>query len=178
MLLAALLLLDYLPLRPALTTLQVPQGYALLASDKTPGAVCELPLGLRDGFGEIGRFDPRILFFQTSHHRPLLGGFVARLPRSLEQKYRDLPIVGTLLRLSSGEKSRDDATSIDRRQAAAVLASLGIRYVVLNRAAASPDLLAYVREVLPLRQVAEDGDRAFYIVDSAVVPSMARATGL
>lgn len=178
MLLATLLLLDYLPHRPALRTLDVPQGYALLAADKTPGAVCELPLGLRDGFGEIGRFDPRILFFQTRHHRPLLGGFVARLPRSLVQRYRDLPIVGTLLRLSSGEKPGDDATSIERRQAAAVLASLGIRYVVLNRAAASPDLVAYVRDVLPLRQVAADGDRVFYIVDSAVVPSMARATGL
>ena len=45
-----------------------------------PGAVLELPLGIRDGFGEYGVLDSRVQDHQTLHEKPLVGGFVSRMP--------------------------------------------------------------------------------------------------
>ena len=49
--------------------------YDVLARQTGPGSVCELPIGLRDGFGELGRLDMRVLYYQTLHGRPITGGF-------------------------------------------------------------------------------------------------------
>src|SRR4051812_24680656 len=124
----ALLLADALPRRPDLYRVPAAGVYSTMRADTTPGAVCELPLGIRDGFGEAGRFDARVLYFQTLHGRPILGGFLARLPRSIPAWYRDTPVVSTLLRLSGGEPLAAATIDADRGRAAEVLSSLAIRY--------------------------------------------------
>jgi hypothetical protein len=69
----------------------------LLRDDPRAGVVAELPGGLRDGLGEIGRFDHRALVHQTYHGRPLLGGFVARLSPEILEKYQGDPALLALL---------------------------------------------------------------------------------
>ena len=104
---------------------------------------------------------------QTIHERPILGGFVARIPASIGARYNAMPVIGSLLRLSSGTPLSAERPDEDRPQAAAILASLGVRYVVVNASSCSPDLLAYVRRDLPLRLVSESDGRALYAVDPA-----------
>ncbi len=166
--LIALLVLDYAPRRPALYQVERPAVYAQLPNDGTPGAVCELPLGFRDGFGETGVFDPRILTYQTIHQRPMLGGFLARLPRWVGERYNAMPVTGALLRLSAGGSLAVEHPDADRERAAAALTSAGIKYIVVNHRTAPPDLVTYVRRVLPLRVIARDDERAIYIVDPSV----------
>ena len=62
-----------------------------LAAARPDSAVVELPTGLRDGFGEIGRFDHRALIFQMFHERPLAGGFVGRLSPRVKEAYSEVP---------------------------------------------------------------------------------------
>jgi hypothetical protein len=166
--LAALLVLDAVPRRPPLYRMPDASIYAAMRDADAPGAVCELPLGIRDGFGEIGRFDARVLYYQTIHERPILGGFVARVPGSIGERYQSMPIVGSLLRLSAGARLDAEHPDADRARAGAALASAGIRYVVVNVATAPPDLVTYVRRVLPLRLLAQDDERALYLVDPGV----------
>jgi hypothetical protein len=159
-----LLIADYAPLAPPWFAIDRPAVYDVLRQEIGPGAVCELPLGLRDGFGETGRFDSRILLYQTIHGRPITGGFVARLPPRIPAAYEADAVLGPLLRLSSGSPLSHEQP-VSRDQAAEALRRDQIRYVVINRATSPSDLLAFVHRSLPLRLLASDRDRDLYVVD-------------
>lgn len=158
---AIVIVIDCAPASPPIFFPSVPARYAAL--NGAPGAVCELPLGLRDGFGEVGRFDSAVLLYQTVHQRPILGGFVARLPRSVVREYSALPVVSALLHLSSGGRLNDEPRG-DARTNTMQLAALGVSYIVVDTRAASTDLKQYVETALALRAVGEEDGRAFYEV--------------
>jgi len=155
--------LDSAPRSTSVYSLDHPAIYDVLLRQPQPGAVCELPIGLRDGFGETGIFDSRTLWYQTIHKRPITGGFVARMTPGLITSYNTAPVLGSLLRLSSGEPlAREPLTT--PASAAAALHSQGIRFIVINRDTSPPDLLLYIRLALPLRLLATDGRRELYMV--------------
>lgn len=165
--------IELAPSAPALFSPSVSPVYGVLKAAAGTGAVCELPLGLRDGFGEVGTFDPAVLFNQTVHERPIVGGFVARLPPGIAEAYRKLPVVGTLLRLSEGEAIAFEER-VDPGTSARQLAAQGIRFLVLNRDLASPELSTFVDTSIALRVIARDDHRTVYEVDSVARPSPER----
>jgi len=128
------------------------------------GAVLELPVGVRDGFGEEGSMNMRTLYYQTVHGRPLVGGFAARLPDRIKVGYRKLPVIASLLRLSAREALHPEEVDADRARGASALRALGIEFVVLDRSLAPPSLVAYVEDVLPLELVSREGQRDLYRV--------------
>jgi hypothetical protein len=160
--LAALAVADLLPAAPAVFVIERPSIYATLKAQGS-GAVCELPFGLRDGFGEIGQLDPRSMFFQTIHEHALVGGFVARLPRGVAERYEALPVVGALLELSAGGPLPSAMPT--RQEAAEVLNRLGIRFIVVNNTTAPMNLKMYVGRVLPIHAIASDAERTLYVVE-------------
>jgi hypothetical protein len=165
------LVADYLPAPFPLTALDRPGIYETLRDRRERGAVCELPLGIRDGFREHGSFDERVLFYQTIHQRPLVGGYIARLPRAVAAAYEDDPLLAGLLRLSEREGRVDAARRLpDRQFAADRLREIGIAFVVLNRSTASPSLADYVERVLPLTRIAEEGELSLYQTQLESVP--------
>ena len=161
--LAALVVLDYLPQPVPVYRLDQPRPYQELARRADQGILCELPLGLRDGFGETGRFDSRVLAYQMIHQHAITGGFVARLSPKLLDAYERSPILGVLLRLSAGTPLAGEA-ALSRAEGGAALRAAGIRYVMVNKLTAPADLLAYVRTGLPLRVLSEDDERTLYEV--------------
>jgi hypothetical protein len=143
-----------------------PHLYSTIATGE-PGAVLELPMGMRDGFEQIGAFDDRTLQYQMVHGHPLVGGFSARIAPSIKQRYGDLPVVRSLLRLSDpngGEIDPRDA-ALDRRAVASALRAASIRFVVIDRSRAMPALLAYVTTSLPLTPVMREGERELFRVE-------------
>jgi len=159
-----LVVVDYLPAPFPLVQLDRPAVYQTLRDRSEPGALCELPMGVVDGFGESGTLDRRLLFYQSIHERPIVGGFVARLPESVLAAYRADPLLGALLGLSDSGPGRRDAQALpDRSLAADMLQRDGIRFIMLNRSTASSALIEYVERVLPLERVAQDSDRTLYI---------------
>lgn len=157
---AVSLALETLPAR--LPVQRVPQPDAVdaaLASSPAPGAVAELPLGLRDGFGETGRLDHRALAHQLWHGRPLVGGFVARLPERVRHAQLASPPIAALLKLSTGEAAPG---ALDPGFAAAAAAA-GIGFVVINRdALGSAALPRPALEAAGLALLASDGPRQVY----------------
>jgi hypothetical protein len=122
------------------------------------GMVIELPSGVRDGFGEYGRFDSRALAHQMVHARPLVGGFAARVPPRVSAAYRGRPAIAALFDLSAGEGSAD-ALPVDL---GAALAAAGVSSVVVNT-----DGVLVSRDALTskgLRFVTADGQRELYDV--------------
>jgi len=172
--LAVLTLADLLPSRPPLFPVDHPAIYRALAAQRGAGAVCELPMGLRDGFGETGRLDMRVLHYQAIHGRPITGGFVARLPAGVLRSYSDDPLLGVLLRLSAGGPL-DAEHTLPAARAAEIMRAHGIRFVMLNRETAPPDLTRYVESALPLRRVQDEGVRTLYELREATTASAAES---
>jgi len=164
--LAVLLVLDAVPAWPPLYALPRPALDATLRA-LPPGAVCELPFGLRDGFGETGAFDARSMFFQTIHEHEIAGGFVARLPANMRDRYRSLPVLGMFLRMSGAGAPSPDDRAIPREIALAQLSTLGIRYIVVDEDRLPRALAGYVRELLPGPPLVRDGARSLYAIDGA-----------
>jgi hypothetical protein len=151
---AAALLLEALPFRLPLFAPDRPHVYVSLAS-MPAGGVLEIPLGIRDGFGERGAFDSRVLYEQTLHAKPIVGGFVARLSPRLSAQYRESPALDTLLALSAGQ-SVDDASQRRSRDALiAFLESSTVRYIVVDMRTTRPLLHEFLAS-LPLALI--DGD--------------------
>lgn len=162
--LMGLVVFDYLAAPFPLYQLDRPAIYETLAREEGPGAVCELPLGVRDGFGEQGRLDHRVLFYQSIHERPLVGGFVARLPQPTLDTYLQAPVIDSLLRLSAGAPLEKRDTMTSPSEIAKDLQMHGIRWFVLNRQTSPSSLIEYVETMLPLRLVERKGERELYIV--------------
>lgn len=159
----AFILIDCLPAPFPTIPLETPALYHTLAASPA-GAIVELPLGLRDGFGQIGAFDDSTLLYQMTHGHPLVGGFAARIPESTKQRYRDMPIVRSLLRLSEpagGEPDPRDA-ALTREEAGAQLRAIGVAFVVIDRTRVSAQLLAFLERQLPLTRLAGDGSREIF----------------
>lgn len=52
--------------------------------------VIPVPTGLRDGLKGYGNFNSNHLFYQTIHKKPIIGGYLSRLPESTFLYYRDI----------------------------------------------------------------------------------------
>ena len=154
---------DFMAAPIPLTALDRPAIYETLRDRPEAGAVCELPMGIRDGFRAAGHLDHRTLAYQTIHGRPMTGGFVARLPPSTLRAYEQDALLAALLKLSSPEENR--ATVLpDPTAAAERLRAHGISFVMLNRRLSPPALVEYVTGALPLQLVAKDEERSLYLV--------------
>lgn len=160
-----LVLIDYLPAPYPTIGVETPALYETLAQ-QPEGAVLELPVGLRDGFEQIGLFDDRTLLHQMAHRHALVGGFAARIPPSTKDLYRDMPIVRSLLLLSEPGGDRADARdeALSRTAAGEALVSQGVCYIVVDRSRASAQLLAFIETALPLSRVAGDDTRELFVI--------------
>jgi hypothetical protein len=139
---------------------QLPKAGAIesLLARGRDAAVVELPAGLRDGFGEVGRMDHRALVHQMTHQRPLVGGFVARLSPRLRHALLDMAELSALLKFSSGDLSEGDLPD----DLGGKLAAAGITHVVVNTDL-MPGATRATLESRGLRLIAVEGTRELYL---------------
>lgn len=79
-LLALLLGLEFQPRPfPLIRVADVPAAYAVAATLPGP-ALYPIPVGLLDGYRQVGLGNPAELFYQTRHHKALPGGYISRVP--------------------------------------------------------------------------------------------------
>ncbi len=152
----ALVAFEYWDAPIPLTPLDRPAVYQALAS-APPGAVCEVPFGIGDGLSVgVGSQDRSALYYATVHAHPLVGGYIGRMPVDAARRYEQMPLVGTLLRLSDGRPDASRPPDVDEAPC---------RYLVVNRATTSPALRAYVQQ-LPLERISGDQERDLYRIRS------------
>lgn len=165
--LTALTALDFWPRPFAVVALDRPAMYQQLANEPQ-GVVLELPVGIRDGFGNRGNLDHRSLYYQTLHGHPIVGGFVARLSDRIVRSYTNDPVLSELLAVSS--QIAPGAT----RPLPAPTAACAIRYVVVSRNAPALDEAA--RRHFVLSPIAESDSGILYRVDAVRTADCATAT--
>jgi hypothetical protein len=132
--------------------------YEQLASISDNGAVIEVPFGIGDGLSTgRGSQNRRLLYYATIHGHPVVGGYIGRMPPNVAQAYEVMPVVGNLLRMSSGEESVEESAPT----------SLPFKYLVLDTAAASSELVDYVKRTLDMDLIASSGGKELYAVQGA-----------
>jgi hypothetical protein len=124
---------SYLTLDPAIDA-----AYPRMRDDPSPGAVLDIPLQFRHGFGEAG--DPSgadhssYLYAATVHERPMSGGSAARLPEHRFRALQEVPVYHDILRVQGvyGPPTEPPTFTLSE------LDALGIRFVVYHRESAVP----------------------------------------
>ncbi|MGL4648535.1 MAG: hypothetical protein ACRC1H_03935, partial [Caldilineaceae bacterium] len=164
---AALLLLEPLSLPLPMSDMRVPSIYQRLAGESGDLAVLELPTGWRNGARVLGYSDLLIMrqqWWQTTSGKRRMGGNTSRNPDHKFQFYTEHPLVGDLIALMNAERPHlepvideqlDAMIAHHTPQSGQELAELGVGWVTVHVEHASPALLRFVDEALPLALIEE-----------------------
>lgn len=136
----------------------VPRVYQQLASlPEGAGRILTLPTGIRDGASSLGNFVASNQFLQTTHHHPIIGGYLSRVSSSIKAASSRAPVLAALYALSDEGRTLTDAEAqAARRSRDRFLARSCVRHVVLDKHTASSRLRSFAIEVLRLAPVTED----------------------
>ena len=162
-LLVALAMVESLAAPLPLAPIGAPGVYADIAASNNPGSVLTIPFGVRDGFGEKGLLEHDALYGQTLHRRPLVGGFLARLPPRVWSWYEQTEPYRSLLALSSSATATAPLPTCE--SVVNGLRAASVAYVVFYPNDASAGVKDLVATRLPLQRVAEDDRRVLFLVD-------------
>ena len=158
----ALLVFELLPAPRTLQSAAIPTIFPAVAADPRPVKVMTLPFGLRDGLSSIGNTTAASQFYQTSHEKQLVGGYISRLRQSDVVDYRRMRVTRALIDLSEG-KSLDDtrrAEAVARARQLLPVWKLG--YVVVDTERASEELVQFAEQAFGLTLVCSDGKYVLY----------------
>jgi hypothetical protein len=133
---------------------EAPAAYKAIERSRDQGAVLEVPLFWRDGFGQVGSTDNQdlLLYYATQHERPVVNGMIARLPVKRRAALYGFPVFRQLLTLQ-GQPGFSDPVAFTSGH----LRELGISFVVYHRSRPMPQVLNYL-ELLQMEKLADDGD--------------------
>lgn len=127
------LMLELWPAPRQMFAADVPAVFRAVAADQRPLSVLELPFGLRDGLSSLGNFGASSLYYQTFHHKPLIGGYVSRIDERTKQAYRDEPVTRVLIEFGDEHVPTADLLASATRSAPAFIDRTNLGYVVIDR---------------------------------------------
>ncbi|MCB0039224.1 MAG: hypothetical protein KDE23_06050, partial [Caldilinea sp.] len=162
---AGAFLFEHLATPLPLSDFRIPGIYARLAAEPGDFAVLELPTGWRNGARVLGKSDLLIMmqqWYQTEHGKRRLGGNTSRNPEYKFQYFTQAPLLGDLIALMNADRPHigavideryPDLVAAARPAAGQILHDLGVRYVLMHEEKSPPQLLRFVEDALPLREV-------------------------
>jgi hypothetical protein len=106
-----------------------------------------------------------VLFYQSVHDKPLVGGFVARVPDAVKAPYRQVPFLKALLMLSAGGNVNDPVARAGQADAARYCREHGIRYLMLNTMSAPSALQVWVANLSGFKFVRMLDDRQLFVIE-------------
>ncbi|MFA5976007.1 MAG: hypothetical protein WC859_07590 [Elusimicrobiota bacterium] len=122
-----------------------------------PGGVLALPLYIGDSSIGTGDAMPSPWVFpwdhlwaQTIYEKPLVGGYIGRLPRKLIRSYQADSFINRLLALEEGQSV---SATPDREAARKAAEGINMNYVLIYRPAIRPEALQFVMNSLALQPI-------------------------
>jgi hypothetical protein len=156
-LIAVSLAVELTPAPRLLYSADVPDVYRLIAENgDDPGRVLELPTGVRDGTSSLGKFSPQNQYFQTRHHRAMIGGYVSRVSGWRKSENRRSPVLNAIFELSEGRSPSTELLERAREDGPTFLRRTCVRFVVVNKLRASQALQEFAVQALCLLPIHED----------------------
>jgi hypothetical protein len=148
-LLAPLILVDYLSTPMSMVSARVPAFFVALADQPDDFAVVGLP-GRR-------HHTEYYMFYQTVHGHPILGGHVSRLPSQALEFASSVPLIDGMY-----EQGDINSEPCDISRQLALLAEAGFRYIVVDKRLAEPKQVREWRSYLVISPRYEDEEVVVY----------------
>ncbi|MGE5815351.1 MAG: hypothetical protein ACM36C_12755, partial [Acidobacteriota bacterium] len=162
---ALVMLVELLPVPRATATAAVPAVYSTIASDRDDVSVLELPFGIWDGTEQVGFPNTATQYYQATHQKRLIGGYLSRVPRRRIGDLMQFPTLRLLTTLSRPDGVVDpNLTDAAREDATYFVQQSKLRYVVIDTRLASPQLRKAAVRLLALRLIETDGPIELYRV--------------
>jgi hypothetical protein len=158
----ALLFFELLPAPRTLHSAELPEPYRIVATDPRPVRVLSLPFGLRDGISSRGNYSSITQFYQTFHEKPLIGGYISRLPGDSISRYRGNSTLRVLMRLSEGTEVDPEMMARGARNADRTMQRLELGYVIIDLRRTSPALREFMLSAFPLTPLWSDQTYELY----------------
>ena len=144
----------------------VPEVYKLIATtNDEDGRLLDLPTGVRDGTTSIGDFNASSQYFQTTHRRKLIGGYLSRVSNRRRDEDLQSPVLRALFALGEGRDVSPDWRNAAADSRNAFLARSCVRYVIVNKRRTTATLRRFVVEALRLTSIHEDADYELLVPD-------------
>jgi hypothetical protein len=161
---AVLLVFELLPAPRQLYSAVPPRIYRHVAAAPADSRLLELPFGVRDGTSSVGNFTARSQFYQTYHHKLLMGGYLSRVSRRRISEIRRYEMLDALITLS--EDTPLDGARRERLIASGRAFAKGSRleYVIIDRPRVPEPLREFAIRAFDLRLVERDGEVELYRV--------------
>ena len=134
---------------------ETPTWYQQRAADPDQYAILGIPAHPRS------RFDKSYMFYQLTHNKPLVEGHISRPPRDIYQFIETLPFLSRL-RFGTGTEVPNEVAIAEQLRP---LAEAGVRYIVLDKQALSPEDLLGWQRWLVLNPDYEDDEMVVYRTD-------------
>jgi hypothetical protein len=159
---ALALCFELLPAPRTLYPADIPRIYDRVAAAPAGSRVLELPFGVRDGTSSAGNFTARTQFFQTMHHKRLIGGYLSRVSKRRVSDIRQYAMLDALIILSEGQELTAARTCALKREGPAFIRSADISYVVVDRTRAPDALRDFALDAFDLELVDVAGPLELY----------------
>jgi hypothetical protein len=156
------LLLELVPAPRTVHPVMIPEFYDRIAADPRPVRVLTLPFGLRDGTSSYGDYTALTQFYQTVHEKPLIGGYLSRLPSRRLEPYRRSHRLNVLMDLSARRAVSAERMERGIERAHLYPPRLDVGYVIVHTGRVSPQLVSFARAAFDLEFVTEMKGQALY----------------
>jgi hypothetical protein len=156
------LVLELLPAPRTLHEVRVPAIYQVIAADPRPVRVLELPFGISDGLVSIGKFSAAALVHQTVHQKPVIGGYLSRIPPVSRQFHLANPLLSALADLSAGRMPTDDRLATARAAAPDFVRHADLGYVVVDTSRTPAALHEFAVDAFSLTRVSTSEQYVLY----------------
>jgi hypothetical protein len=155
---------ELLPVPRALYSADVSAVHRAVAATTGDRPLLELPTGVRAGTTNVGNTTARSQYLQTNHGRPLVGGYLSRVPERQIDRLRHDPVLEVLFLMSEGADPTPDQVAQLTEHGPAFLARTGVELVVVDRGHAPPALVELAVRAFRLDPVMTDGPFDLYRV--------------
>jgi hypothetical protein len=159
------------PVPRTLYSARIPSIYEIIAADPRPVRILELPFGVRDGLSSHGNFSARYQYYQTLHHKRLIGGYLSRISRKRIGEVRSQPTLDALMIMSEGGTLDSDHERRVHERAATFISRANVGYVVIQEDRTPPHLIEFVKDAWRLEEIGRDGSTVLYVPTIATASS-------
>lgn len=159
---AAVLIFELCPAPRTLHSAIAPSVIEVIARDPRNFRVLNLPFGLRDGLRSYGETNASPQYYQTVHQKPIIGGYLSRLPLEDVRVYQRHPVLAVMLALSEGKAASTEERASAIAHARENAGDLQVGYAVVDARRAPHELVEFAKEALALEYVTSDGPFVLY----------------
>lgn len=128
----ALLLFDQYSVPLPLSDARIPAVYTQIGAEPDNFTLLQLPLGWRNSYGTLGAEQTQLQYYQSAHHRPILGGNTSRNPAYKFDYYANIPLFKALTETELYRSVDELTLQRARLQAPELMTLYNVKYLVIH----------------------------------------------